>query len=107
MEGEQLSTYQEMPSALALMLLSSPPFRDGVGVSVYVTDSGELNVLLKSFLGTGPCGLAFSPLETTVGLDWGLPWWQWRWGCHGCPPHVVAVWPRPCVTWHWATAGPH
>ena len=76
-EGEQLSAYyQEMPSAWALRLLSSPPFREGVDVSMYVTNSGELTVILKSFLGTGPCGLASSPLEMAVGLDWRLPrWW--------------------------------
>lgn len=108
MEGEQLSTYyHKMLSAWALRLLSSPLFREGVDVSMYVTNCGELTVILKSFLGAGPCGLAFPSLETAVSLDWRLPWWQWWWGCHGYPPRLVAVWPRPSVTWHQVPTGPH
>lgn len=49
-EGEHLSTYEEMPSAWALRPLSLPPIREGADVSMQVIDSGELTVVLKSFL---------------------------------------------------------
>lgn len=85
-EGEQLSAYyKEMLSAWALRLLSSPPFREGVDVSMYVTSLGEFTVMLKFFLGAGPCDLALPPLQTaeleaSMGAV-GMPWLPTMLGC--------------------------